>query len=183
MTRILIITGGFFLIFTLGCTVKTPEVTFTSERTAIERQILGSYRTIAEDAWMVSSMRSTEAEKINVPESKRIVLEAFANRKFNADDVEDFKRDGLVGESSSGYLTLHPTPKYEDDPDYRALVDRILAEENDDRGIIMQRIVEINSTVNPLDQDAVARVFAGMNQDASPPGTWIQLEDGRWVKK
>lgn len=166
-----------------GCTIKTPEVTFTSERTALEKQILGSYRTIEEDAWMVSSVRSSEGREIQIPESKRRVLEAFANRKYNADDIEDFKRDGVVGENLSGFLTLRSTSTYDEDADYRALVNRIVAEENRDREIIMDRIVEINSAVNPLDPEAVARVFAQMNRDASAPGTWIQLEDERWVKK
>ena len=166
-----------------GCTIKTPQVTFTSERTALEKQILGSYRTIEEDAWMISSVRSAEGQEIQIPESKRRVLEAFANRKFNADDVEDFKLQGVVGENLQGLLTLRPSARYDQDPDYRSLVDRVVAEENRDRGIIMERIVEINSAVNPLDREAVARVFAQMNRDASPSGTWIQKSDESWAKK
>lgn len=174
----------FACILTLtGCTIKTPEVTFTSERTALEKQILGSYRTIEEDAWMVSSVRSTEGQKIQIPESKRRVLEAFANRKYNADDIEDFKSDGVVGENSAGFLTILSTTRYDEETDYRELVDRVAAEENRDREIIMARIVEINSAVNPLDREAVARVFAQMNRDASAPGTWVQINDDRWVKK
>lgn len=173
----------FALILASGCTVKTPEVSFTSERTALEKQILGAYQTIEEDAWMVSSVRGAEAQEITVPESKRRVLEAFANRKFNADDVEDFKTAGVVGENTSGLLTIIPTARYDEDPDYRRLVDQIVAEENSDREIIMTRIVEVNSGVNPLDREAVVRVFAQMTQDTSPRGTLIQKEDGRWVKK
>lgn len=166
-----------------ACTIKTPEVSFTSERTALEKQILGSYRTIEEDAWMISSQRSASSQEIIIPESKRQVLEAFANRKFNADDVEDFKRDGIVGESLSGLLTIRSSLRYDSDAEYRSLVDRILTEENRDREIIMKRIVEINSAVNPLDEEAVARVFFQMNRDSSPAGTWIQLDDERWIKK
>ncbi|TKJ41631.1 hypothetical protein CEE37_03430 [candidate division LCP-89 bacterium B3_LCP] len=175
----------FCLIVCFGssCTIKTPEVTFTSERTALEKQILGSYRTIEEDAWMISSVRSPSQQEVQIPPSKRIVLEAFANRKFNADDVEDFKRDGLFGENRAGLLSLRPLPHYGEDGDYQALADRVFQEENQDRETIMSRIVELNSAVNPLDHEAVARVFAQMNWDASPPGTWLQLEDERWIKK
>lgn len=174
---------GIFIVLVDGCTVKTPEVTFTSERTALEKQILGSYRTIEEDAWMVASVRSEESEKVAVPESKRRVLEAFADRKFNADDIGDFKRDAVVGENAQGMLTIRPTSRYEEDNNYRATVDRIVAAENADREVIMDRIVEINSSVNPLDSAAVMKVFAQMNRDASPRGTWIETEDGRWLQK
>lgn len=166
-----------------GCAIKTPEVTFTSERTALEKQILGTYRTIEEDSWMISSLRSSEGKIAHIPESKRKVLEAFADRKYNADDIEDFKREGVVGENTDGLLTILPTQRYNSDQDYRQLVDRVVSAENQDRAIIMDRIVEINSTVNPFDRDAVKKVFAQMNQDGSPRGTFIQTKDGRWVRK
>ncbi len=179
------------LLAMISCTIKTPEVSFTSERTAMEKQILGSYRTIEEDAWMIASVRSTGGGKvssydkptINLPTGKREALEAFAERKFNADDIEDFKKAETVGETAQGLLIIRSDQKYNENADYRALVDTVVAEENRDRQIIMARLVEVNSTINPLDQTSVARVFAQMNQEASPPGTWIQKEDGNWVKK
>ena len=183
MKRFVVYILGLCLAFAWGCTIKTPEVTFTSERTALEKQILGSYRTIEEDAWVISSVRSGETGDITIPESNRRVLEAFANRKYNADDVDDFKKDNVVGENNEGLLTIKPTKHYEEDPEYESLVDRIVGEENRDRAIIMARIVEINSAINPLDHEAVARVFAQMNQDASPKGTLIQQGDDSWVRK
>ncbi len=183
MIHLRIMAGIVSLLLLISCTIKTPEVSFTSERTAIEKQILGTYRTIEEDAWMISSARSTSSPDITIPESRRIVLEAFANRKFNADDIEDFKKDGVTGENIEGLLTILPTSRYNEDFEYSELVNKIIVEENRDREIIMRRIVEINSAVNPMDPDAIARVFAQMNRDASPPGSMIQKEDGSWINK
>jgi len=173
-----------------GCTVKTPEVSFTSERTALERQILGSYRTIQEDAWMVASARTApgpqpedETAPVILPENRRQALEAYAGRRFNADDVEEFKLDGVAGEDLRGLLVIRSTDRYREEPDYRRRVDRIMAEENRDREIIMARIVEVHSATQAVDPAAVARVFAQMNRDASPPGTWIQAEDQSWIRK
>lgn len=179
------------LLFCAGCTIKTPEVTFTSERTALEKQILGSYRTIEEESWMITSARSAsgEEEKISIPDrpeiavGRKAALEAFINRKFNADDVEDFKMDGVVGEGLEGLLVLMPNQRYSEDESYRTLVDRIVRQENSDRRAIMDRIADVNSIVNPVDRKAIERVFAQMNRDASPPGTWIQSDDGKWKKK
>ncbi len=166
-----------------ACSIKTPEVSFASERTALEKQILGTYRTIEEDAWMVSSTRSMAGDDVKIPEAKRAVLEAFANRKFNADDIEDFKKQSVIGENLQGLLTILPTQAYEENPDYRLLVNRIVAEENRDREIIMARIVEVYSAVDPLDHDEVTRVFGRMNRDSSLNGTMIQREDKTWTTK
>jgi len=132
---------------------------------------------------MITSVRSGDSAAVTIPPSKREVLEAFAERRFNADDIEDFKRAGVVGENTEGLLTVLPTERYENDPEYRQMVDRIVAEENRDREIIMDRIVEVSSSVNPFDREAVRKVFAQMNRDASPPGTFIQTPEGRWVRK
>jgi hypothetical protein len=171
------------LILMMGCTIKTPEVSFTSERTALEKQILGSYRTIEEDSWMITSVRSADESSNLIPDNKRKVLEAFAERKFNADDIEDFKRDGCVGENIDGRLTIRPTAKYNEDEQYRSLLDRIVGEENLDRYVIMGRIVEMNTGTNPMDSTEVQRIFAQMNQESSPPGSWIQDQDGQWRRK
>jgi len=183
MKRAALIATVATVLISAGCAIQTPEVTFSSERTALEKQILGSYRTIEEDAWMITATRSPGGSEIPVLESRRQAVEAFAQRKFNADDVEDFKRDEVAGENAQGFLTIRPTERYQADSDYRALVDRVVAEENRDRSIIMTHIVEANTAVNPLDPQAVARVFAQMNQDASPEGTWIQKADSSWTRK
>ncbi|MFH1862788.1 MAG: DUF1318 domain-containing protein [bacterium] len=181
--------SGFFILITVcvitGCTIKTPEVTFTSERTALENQILGTYRTIEEDSWIITSARSSDEESpgLILPKDRRAVLEAFANRRFNADDIYDFKTEGIVGENDQGFLTILPNERYQHDPDYSNLVDHVVAEENSDRQVIMERILEMNTADYSMNLEEVRRVFSQMNRDASPQGTWLESETGKWVKK
>ena len=108
------------------------------------------------------------------------MLTAIQNREFNKDDVEEFKRDGAVGENARGLLDIRPLPRLQTDANYRKLVEDIVAEENRDRQIIMQRITEINSNA-PASE--VEKVFAKMNHDNARSGDWLQLPDGAWVKK
>ncbi|MBU0520354.1 DUF1318 domain-containing protein [bacterium] len=171
------------LVWWSGCTIRTPEVTFTSERTALEKQILGYYRTIEEDAMLVSIVPSDTAVGLTLPDGRREILEAFANRKFNADDLEDFGRDGSVGENQMGLLTIFPTELYQQDSVFKALVDRIVSEENQDREIIMTRIASLHNTTDPTDSSSVRQVFASMNRDAAPKGTLIENSDGVWSRK
>ena len=167
-----------------NCAVKPPEVRIVGEKTALEKQILGTYAQIEEDVWMVASVRSSEeGEGVVLSEEKKRVLDAMQNRAFNKDDIEEFKQDGCVGENNRGLLVIRPCAKLEKDAEYRALVERIVEEDNRDRKIIMQRVIEVNEEIGPEAEAEVAAVFAKMNRDSAQPGDWIQMPDGKWTRK
>ena len=44
-----------FCCLLLGCSLQAPELVVTGERTALERQVLGSYQQLNEDLWLLSS--------------------------------------------------------------------------------------------------------------------------------
>ena len=64
--RFLVITILLIPLYSLtGCssgpsciTVTPPKVNMTTEKTAIERQIIGEYRELEKDAWAISSART-----------------------------------------------------------------------------------------------------------------------------
>jgi len=181
---VLLISVQSFLVMNWSCAIKLPKITATGERTALENQIIGSYKSIEDDVWMVASVRTeTPPDTINLTEQKRKILEAFQRQRFNADDISDFKRDGIVGENNAGLLEIRSNQKYETDSDYRNLVDKIMNEENEDRLLIMQRIIELHPEIDPNDRPKVGQVYARLKQEASPDGTWIQNSDGEWKKK
>jgi len=167
-----------------ACTIHAPEMKFTGEKTALENQILGTYNQVREDVWMVASVRAANPDsQITLSDEKRAVLTAIQNREFNKDDIDEFKRDGAAGENAKGFLEIRPLPRLESDADYRKLVEEIVAEENRDRQIIMQRIVDINPAVQATGVTEVEKVFAKLNRDSAKAGEWIQLPEGEWVKK
>ncbi len=176
------IVPGLFLW--AACSVQTPEVRFTGEKTALENQILGTYSQVKEDVWMVASVRAANPDSgVALSEEKRAVLNAIQNRDFNKDDIDEFKRDGAAGENNRGYLELRPFERLQKEAEYKKLVEQLLAEENRDRQIIMQRIVAINPTVQATDPAEVEKVFAKLNRDNARPGEWMQLPEGEWVRK
>ena len=165
----------------LNCSVQTPEVKITGEKSALENQVIGSYEKIEEDTWMVASVRSTnkkKAKKVS-PEQKR-VSEAMKNRKFNKDDIDELKRDGAVGENKRGFLEARPLAKLTKDPEYKKRVTELIKEENRDREIVMNRIAE--NSMNASKEEVYA-IMAGYNREKADPGTWIQLPDREWRKK
>lgn len=171
-------------ILLVSCSVKAPEVKITGEKTALENQVIGTYREIEQDSWTIASVRSgSEGNAQQISEEKKKVLTAVQSRKFNQDDINEFKRDGSVGENNMGYLEIRETDKLRGDAEYRTRVTTIVQEENKDRETIMLRSMQINEIIEDAGQDAVKRVFAKIYQDESEVNSWIQLDDGTWVQK
>ena len=166
-----------------GCAIQTPEVRITGEKTALENQILGHYARLEEEVWMLVSYRSPDSTEQSFSQERRQMLEAMRNRMFNRDDVEEFKTDGVVGEALTGLLEIRPTDQYEEDNIYRRRVDVVVREENRDRQVIMVRIVELETDLDTRESEQIAVVFARLNQEGSPDGTWIEVSEGRWERK
>jgi len=179
--------SGIFVVFVIvlsGCSIKAPEVTVTGEKTTLEKQVEGTYQEIENDADMVASTRAVEGKRKPVMSiEKRLVLKAIQNRKFNQDDVEQFKRLGILGENNKGLLEIRNKRKLEQNPELKKRVLAIMNEENHDRKIIMNRIIQVNENLKNASPEEVQSVFAKMNRENSKPGTWIQLSGGKWVKK
>lgn len=181
ITLLMIFIGGLLII---ECSVKAPEVKITGEKTALENQVIGTYQEIEQDSWTIASVRATTpGKKQTMSEEKKKVLAAVQNRRFNKDDVNEFKRDGVVGENNKGFLEIRDYEKLNNDSEYRKRVEKIIEDENRDRQIIMDRAIQINERIAQADEQAVAKIFAKIYQDASEPNTWIQLDDGTWAKK
>lgn len=173
------------LVLTMGsCSIKAPEVRVTGEMTSLEREVMGTYQEMEEDTWMIASTRAARSEsQVKVSPEKRKVLEALQEQKFNKDDIDEFKRKGYVGEGNGGFLEIRPLKELEEDEETFNFVKEIVQEENQDRDTIMARVIELNSTLKKSDTEEVYAVFARMNQENSPKGTWIQNPDGTWIQK
>ena len=171
-------------LIVINCSVKAPEVKITGEKTALENQVIGTYQEIEQDSWTIASVRSTTPGKTQpISEEKKKVLAAVQDRKFNKDDINEFKRDGVIGENNQGFVEIRNYEKLEKDAEYRKRVEKVIEDENKDRQIIMDRAIQINEQIAQAGQEAVATVFAKIYQDESEVNTWIQIEDGTWTKK
>ena len=172
------------MVLLIQCSIKAPEINITGEKTALESQVLGAFQQIESDSWVIASTRafgSGGAEALSAQKQK--VLDAVQNRKFNKDDIDEFKRDKVIGENNKGFLEILPTDRYEHDLQYQKLVDQIVAEENRDRKIIYERILATNPSLADADEEKLYEIFTKLNVDNSEPGTLYQLPDGTWVEK
>jgi uncharacterized protein YdbL (DUF1318 family) len=175
---------GICFSLIIGCSIKAPEVRVTGEKTALEREVIGTYHQMREDTWMIASTRAVaEDTTVTVSPEKRQVLEALREQEYNKDDIDEFKQMGYVGENNRGFLDIRPSETLDSDVKTKALVEEIVEEENQDREIIMGRVIELNESLKKAVREDVLVIFARMNQENSLPGTWIQQPDGEWIKK
>lgn len=173
-----------FVFLLTACSIKAPEVRVTGEKTALEKEVLGTYEKMEEDTWMIASTREARGEDaVKLHPEKKNVLEALQEQKFNKDDIDEFKRKSYVGEGNQGLLEIRPSQELEKDAEKMTFVQEIIQEENKDRDIIMARVVELNDNLKKSKRMEILAIFARMNQENSPKGTWIQGQDGGWTKK
>ena len=169
-----------------GCGGPLVGVTVVDERTALENQVLGTYQELNQEVLLVASVRYIDPKgKLQptpeIPQGKKKVIRAIQRASFNKDDIDQFKQQGILGENNVGGLTLLAADKVE--ADKKAFVDNLVQEENTDRTIIMQRVIETNEKLSEKDLPRVQKMFAALNRDKARVNDMIQLDGGEWVKK
>ena len=174
------------LAFLAACGGPLVGVTVVDERTALENQVLGTYQELNQQVMLVASVRYIDPkgklkQTQELPPGKKDVVRALQRVSFNKDDLNRFKSLGIIGENNEGGVTLLEPEKIE--PGDRAFVENLVKEENEDRLIIMSRIMETNETLSPADLPRVHKMFAALNRDNALKGELIQLDNGEWMPK
>ncbi len=179
------------LLFLLLLAGLMPACTFkfdlTSQRTALENQVMGSYKELEDDLVLISSVRAGDGvTATEMPEGQKQALRARQNQDFNRDDVDELKTKEVLGETSQGTIALLPAgigqatkASARDAQLARALVE----EENRDRAVIWKRIIDGNENLSAKDLPDVRRTYAKMQRDAASGGQWVQNDNGAWERK
>jgi uncharacterized protein YdbL (DUF1318 family) len=172
-----------------GCkNLAQIDVSIIDERTQLENQVLGAYEDISEDLVLIASVRGVDEEgevRVPPPQStgKKRALMAMQNREFNRDDIESFKKKGVVGENNEGFLTILDEAQLKADPKFGEFVRAKLIEENRDRLILMERVIEMTPGLSENDLAEVKKIMARRNRDNASAGERYQGTNGQWVSK
>ncbi len=198
--------GKFYILFTLisftcllqncvriksCCMISIPPITITSERTSLENQILGTYKQIREDVWLVSSAQTVEGLKMmystntNNLQSQfsRKVLDAINTQEYNKEEIKKLKKMGIIGENNKGFISYIANPEIEKNEKEKKRILQIISEENDARLILMLEVINRNEDLTVDDLDNVMKSFAKMYRDELEEGEYYQLPTGEWIRK
>lgn len=190
----IILLAAFFFIS--ACTLAKVDVEVLSERTALENQILGTYNSLDREMLLVASVRGVDSEgnMKKPPQKSREQQDAIAAIQlidFHSDDLSNFKTLGWVGENNIGLLKKFKLDKEKAPKDLKEFSDRFTHEElsaiidqvNQARGVIMQRVIDMNENLKDNDMPKIQQIFAKLNAENAGVGEKIQDELGEWKLK
>ncbi len=191
---IIIISAIILVSLYTGCssvpsciTVVPPTINLTGEKTVIERQIIGDYRELEEDAWSISSVKTTtgrSASQRQISGDPEIV-KAVKIRDYISDKVLAYKKEGAIGESAIGYVAYRETKKYESSADFKKALMLVIEDENNARKTIFTRSLMNIEGVEPdkAKVENFGKLFAEEQRAIAEKGDWIQDNSGRWIRK
>lgn len=123
------------------------------------------------------------AVSTNFPEAKEIQAKQQARLK----KIDEFKAQGIIGESKEGLLVLWPgeSGAGKSKIEKKSLENKakpLVEEENADRKKLYALVVQKNNMQSTYEEKIGAQ-FAEAFHKASAAGTWIESPSGAWVKK
>ena len=160
----------------------------TGNKTVIERQIVGDYKELEKDAWIIASMKTNVQKKKGAGATiggDEILFRALKVREFHMDKIREYKNEGAIGEGNTGYIVYRDIPKYEKSRDHKNILLKVINEENKARKIIFKRMLVKSGKKEPAADEIMAfgRLFANEQRAFAKKNDWIQEKNGRWVKQ
>jgi uncharacterized protein YdbL (DUF1318 family) len=104
------------------------------------------------------------------------VLKATASRRERRAALREWKTRGCLGETNQGLLEARTGEGC------TAEAVEVMRGENADRLVIYQAFMKDNN-IPESDTPRVRSAFAKARQERARSGDWIQLDDGKWVKR
>jgi hypothetical protein len=172
----------------VGCSFKFEVA---SSRTTLEEQIIGSFQELETDYVTTASVRAVDSEgnakaPVASSDSKKRALEARQNMEFNRDDLEELRSEELIGEGKDGLTLLLPSTigkqKSATKP-RRRFAEFIVEEENRDRKILWERVIEQSPDLTASNLSAVRDEFSKTQIRSLKSGQWYQQTNSEWVRK
>jgi uncharacterized protein YdbL (DUF1318 family) len=154
--------AGEVLDFVEGTTDTPPTVTPAPEKSSMLERTLQ----------MFSPMQKVYAADSLKQASPRVTELATKMRDRNP-QVQEFRKQGVFGESNRGYIELRDESTLAS-ADAKNQAQRLMADENRDRKALYEEVARLNSDRN-LSVTAVEKVFAGERLKRARAGEWFQL--------
>ena len=165
--------------------IAPPAINMTGPKTVIERQIIGDYKELDENSWMVSSVKTFSPEGGSGDNADSQLLSAFADRNRLSAEIAVYKKEGVIGEANTGYVAYIASDVYEKNASRKATLTNVIRQENTARTTIFRRSLFLSKNVEPsqAEIDAFGRLFAEEQAAKASKGEMIQDKSGRWRKK
>lgn len=163
-------------------TIAPPSITLTGPKTSVERQIMGEYKEIEKDAWLVSSTRGTTDAGSYEQDNREIkIFRAMAVIEENKRKLFDYQQKGIIGETNTGFL-IKASDELDREEQAKLDIENLIIQINNSRRIIYMALYQ---DVQGMDVsiEEIGQVFARKYQSEAPRGSRIQDPNGVWQRK
>lgn len=154
------------------------EAVAVDRQMELENQVFGQLKRLESNVILISSVRGTDARATPMSPLAQEAADAARRRAFNADDLDRFKRSGLLGEAKNAELILLATPKTHKQARW---LRELVARENHDRVVLMRRALQLSPELSSRDLSLARRAFHRLVLRAAQPGDQVQRDDGTWT--
>ncbi len=173
---------------TCSClTITPPDITLTGPKTSVERQIMGNYREIEKDAWLMSSAKGTGGETISKPgqdsanQKENRIFRAFAIMENHRVKMLDYQKKGIIGENNMGYVAK-VSDELDKEESAKIEILTIVRDVNRARKSMYEILLQ-DFKATRLTLDDIGKKFAQKYRNAAPKGSQVQMDNGKWVTK
>lgn len=168
--------------------ITPPRVNITTEKTIIERQIIGEYKELEKDAWTISSARTLargDGTGTALMGSDKKLFVAMKIREFHHGQIRKYKNEGVLGEAITGLIVYRPLKKYEANGVEKNILLKITINENRARTTLFTRSLFLLHEKDPsrAQVSAFGILFADEQRTIAHKNDWIQEKNGRWIQK
>jgi len=128
--------------------------------------------------WQLVTTAHAQEGALKVSNASIRALKASIKARYPS--IIPYFQQGVMGESKTGFLegkSWEGLPL----PD-KAKAKRLIEAENRDRVALYDEVAKALQ-INPDQTERLRKIFAKEWQKTVPSGTWIQKEDGNWVRK
>jgi hypothetical protein len=170
------------------CLIRPPEIHLTGEKTVLERQIIGEYDELEQDAWAVATVKSSLQRRGAVPAVSAgdpELFKAMKVREFHEDKLRKLKNSGYVGETRNGLVGLVDSNRVILKGKEKEQVASIIKNENSARKTIFRIVLTRRLKRAPSEKEsrAFSLAFAREQRALAHKNDWIEDSSGKWEKK
>lgn len=172
---------------TVSClTVTPPDITLTGPKTSVERQIMGNYREIEKDAWLMASAKGAGQSGVvgagdGGQQNEIRMFRAFSIMEKYRPKLTDYQSKGIIGENNRGYLEK-VSEALDKEEEARRDITMVINEVNRARESMYEILLQ-DLQGSEMNMERVGKRFARKYREAAPAGSKVQLANGSWVTK
>jgi uncharacterized protein YdbL (DUF1318 family) len=138
-------------------------------------------------SWLVSIVYAQgEPGSVDLGQEAR---KAILRSRERYQKIQEIKKDGCIGENRSALLEVIPSQKFQQDKEYREMVEELVSAENKDREIIYKN----DAKQKGVSIDEIKGIYRELRAKKAVAGEFVEVKDQkdqkdqegkwRWVKK